>query len=139
MNVEQKSIVLRARERGFHLVTSEILSQLDLAAVSKGTLNLFLQHSSASLSINENCDPGVRDDMEAFFNDIADEEKPYFTHTCEGRDDMPAHLKSVMLGVSLTIPVTDGALNMGTWQGIYLNEHRDRGGSRRIIATLIGV
>jgi secondary thiamine-phosphate synthase enzyme len=138
MIVEQKSIVLRARARGFHLVTSEILSQLDLSVVSKGTLNLFLQHSSASLSINENCDPGVRDDMEAFFSDVADD-KPYFTHTYEGRDDMPAHLKSVMLGVSLTIPVTDGTLNMGTWQGIYLNEHRDRGGSRRVIATLIGV
>ena len=139
MIVEQWRIALRPRGRGFHLVTSEILSQLELSAVSKGTLHLFLQHSSASLSINENCDPSVRDDMEAFFNDIVDEEKPYFTHTYEGRDDMPAHLKSVMLGVSLAIPVTDGELNMGTWQGIYLNEHRDHGGSRRIIATLMGV
>ena len=139
MIVEQWRIALRPRGRGFHLVTSEILSQLELSAVSKGTLHLFLQHSSASLSINENCDPSVRDDMEAFFNDIVDEEKPYFTHTYEGRDDMPAHLKSVMLGVSLTIPVTDGELSMGTWQGIYLNEHRDHGGSRRIIATLMGV
>ncbi len=139
MIVEQWRIALRPRGRGFHLVTSEILSQLELSAVTKGTLHLFLQHSSASLSINENCDPSVRDDMEAYFNDIVDEEKPYFTHTYEGRDDMPAHLKSVMLGVSLTIPVTDGELNMGTWQGIYLNEHRDHGGSRRIIATLMGV
>ena len=138
MIVEQRSIALRARGRGFHLVTSEILSRLDLSAVSRGTLNLFLQHSSASLSINENCDPSVRGDMEVFFNDLADG-KPYYTHTYEGEDDMPAHLKSVMLGVSLTIPVTDGRLNMGTWQGIYLNEHRDDGGSRRIIATLIGV
>ncbi len=102
-------------------------------------LNLFLQHSSASLSINENCDPSVRDDMESFFNDVVDEGKSYFTHTYEGSDDMPAHLKSVMLGVSLNIPVTKGDLNMGTWQGIYLNEHRDHGGSRRIVATLTGV
>ncbi|MDX1295390.1 MAG: secondary thiamine-phosphate synthase enzyme YjbQ [Sulfurimonadaceae bacterium] len=139
MIVEQSEIILRARPRGFHLVTSEITSQIDLSEVRAGTLNLFLKHSSASLSINENCDPSVRDDMENFFNDIVDEDKPYFTHTYEGSDDMPAHLKSVMLGVSLTIPVTDGRLNMGTWQGIYLNEHRDHGGSRRIVATITGV
>ena len=138
MIVEQRSIALRARGRGFHLVTSEILSRLDLSAVSRGTLNLFLQHSSASLSINENCDPSVRGDMEVFFNDLADG-KPYYTHTYEGEDDMPAHLKSVMLGVSLTIPVTDGRLNMGTWQGIYLNEHRDFASSRRLIITVQGV
>jgi secondary thiamine-phosphate synthase enzyme len=139
MIVEQSEIILRARPRGFHLVTSEITSQVDLSEVRVGTVNLFLKHSSASLSINENCDPSVRDDMENFFNDIVDENKPYFTHTYEGSDDMPAHLKSVMLGVSLTIPVTDGRLNMGTWQGIYLNEHRDHGGSRHIVATVTGV
>lgn len=139
MIVEQWTVRLSPRARGFHLVTSEILSQVELSGVRRGTLNLFLQHSSASLSINENCDPSVRDDMEAFFNDVVDETKSYFTHTYEGSDDMPAHLKSVMLGVSLTIPVADGTLNMGTWQGIYLNEHRDHGGSRRIVATLTGV
>lgn len=139
MIVRQWQIALGPKRRGFHLVTSEILSQVSLADVKMGTLNLFLQHSSASLSINENCDPSVRDDMEAFFNDVVDETKPYFTHTYEGSDDMPAHLKSVMLGVSLTIPVTDGALSMGTWQGIYLNEHRNHGDRRQIVATLTGV
>ena len=139
MIVEQQEIVLRPRGRGFHLVTSEIVAKLELSNVKKGVLQLFLQHSSASLSINENCDPEVRVDMEAFFNDVVAEDKTYYTHTYEGADDMPAHLKSVMLGVSLSIPVTDGALNMGTWQGIYLNEHRDRGGARRIVATLMGV
>jgi len=139
MIVRQTLIDLKARPRGFHLVTSEILAQIDLSGVEAGTLNLFLQHSSASLSINENCDPDVRRDMEAFFNRNVPEESAYFTHTLEGADDMPAHIKSVMLGVSLTIPVTSGRLNMGNWQGIYLNEHRNRGAKRRIVATLTGV
>ena len=138
MIVEQHEIVLRPKGRGFHLVTPEIVSQIELSKVKAGVLHLFLQHSSASLSINENCDPEVREDMEAFFNDVVAEEKPYYTHTYEGPDDMPAHLKSVILGVSLSIPITQGSLNMGTWQGIYLNEHRDRAGARRIVATVMG-
>lgn len=139
MIARQFEIRLHPRQRGFHLVTEELLEQIDLSGVAAGTLHLFLQHSSASLAINENCDPSVRQDMEAYFNDIVDEETPYFTHTYEGSDDMPAHLKSVMLGVSLTLPVTKGRVNLGTWQGIYLNEHRNHGGSRRIVATLTGV
>ena len=139
MIVRQSELQLAPRSRGFHLVTPEITRQLDLSGVTAGVLHLFLKHSSASICINENCDPDVREDMEAFFNDVVSEETPYFLHTCEGRDDMPAHLKSAILGVSLCIPVTEGELNLGTWQGIYLNEHRDRGGSRRLVATLTGV
>lgn len=139
MIVEQVEIRLRPRGRGFHLITSEVQGQLDLSNVTKGVVHLFLMHSSASLSINENCDSSVRTDMERYFNDVVSEDTPYFTHTDEGRDDMPAHIKSVMLGVSLTIPITKGRLRMGTWQGIYLNEHRNHGGERRIVATVTGV
>lgn len=102
-------------------------------------MHLFLKHTSASLALGENYEANVRDDLENFFNDIVDENKPYFTHTYEGKDDMPAHIKSLMMGVSLTIPITDGGLNLGTWQGIYLNEHRDRGGSREVLATVMGI
>jgi secondary thiamine-phosphate synthase enzyme len=135
----QKQIVLPSRKRGFHLVTSEIVSRLpELSSVRRGILHLFIQHTSASLTINENADPSVRSDLERHFNEIAPEDAPYYTHDSEGSDDMPAHIKSSLLGSSLTIPVTDGSLNLGTWQGIYLCEHRDRGGSRSIVATICG-
>jgi secondary thiamine-phosphate synthase enzyme len=135
----QKQIVLPSRKRGFHLVTSEIVSRLpELSSVQRGILHLFIQHTSASLTINENADPFVRSDLERHFDELAPEDAPYYTHDAEGPDDMPAHIKSSLLGSSLTIPVTDGSLNLGTWQGIYLCEHRDRGGSRSIVATVWG-
>jgi secondary thiamine-phosphate synthase enzyme len=135
----QKQIVLPSRKRGFHLVTSEIVSRLpELSSVRRGILHLFIQHTSASLTINENADPSVRSDLERHFNVLAPEDAPYYAHDSEGPDDMPAHIKSSLLGTSLTIPVTDGSLNLGTWQGIYLCEHRDRGGNRSIVATLWG-
>jgi secondary thiamine-phosphate synthase enzyme len=139
MSWTQKEFVLVPRKRGFHLVTSDILSRLpELTGIRRGILHIFIRHTSASLTINENADPSVRSDMERHFNVIAPENVPYYTHDTEGSDDMPAHLKSSLLGSSLTIPVTDGRLNLGTWQGIYLCEHRDRGGSREIVATLYG-
>ncbi len=106
-----------------------------MPSVETGLLHLFIKHTSASLSINENADPTVREDMENFYTDIADD-KPYYIHTYEGADDMPAHIKASMLGSSLTIPITNGRMNLGTWQGIYLGEHREHGGNRRIIMTL---
>lgn len=137
MTFLQKEISLRAKNRGFHIVTTEILSQIDISSISIGTMNLFLKHTSASLSINENVEPEVRTDMENLFNELCDD-KPYYRHTYEGDDDMPAHIKSSLLGVSLTIPITNGKLNLGTWQGIYLNEHRYNGGSRKVVITVIG-
>lgn len=138
MQIFQKEFSLKAKSRGFHLVTNEVLSNLDeIKNIQIGTLNLLLKHTSASLSINENCDSSVRSDMENFVNDVVSN-KSYFVHTYEGDDDMPAHIKSSLFGVSLTIPITNGKLNLGTWQGIYLGEHRDFGGSRKIVATIIG-
>ncbi len=135
----QHTIQLRARQRGFHLVTDEIEQALpELRKVRTGLLHLLLQHTSASLTLNENADPTVRSDFEAFFNRAVPENEPYYQHTYEGPDDLPAHFKSSILGVSLVLPVTNGRLNLGTWQGIYLGEHRDHGGSRRILATLQG-
>lgn len=135
----QQSIQLRARSRGFHLVTDEIEQALpEMRKVKTGLLHLLLQHTSASLTLNENADPTVRSDFEAFFNRAVPENEPYYQHTYEGPDDLPAHFKSSILGVSLMLPVTNGRLNLGTWQGIYLGEHRDHGGSRRILATLQG-
>jgi len=135
----QKTISLSARKRGFHLVTSEIVSMLpELSSVRRGLLHLFIQHTSASLTVNENADPSVRSDLERHFNELAPEDAPYYTHDSEGPDDMPAHIKSSLLGCSLIVPVTDGRLNLGTWQGIYLCEHRDRGGSRSVVATIWG-
>ncbi|WP_417532843.1 secondary thiamine-phosphate synthase enzyme YjbQ [Marinobacterium stanieri] len=135
----QHTIQLRARQRGFHLVTDEIEQALpELRKVKTGLLHLLLQHTSASLTLNENADPTVRSDFEAFFNRAVPENEPYYQHTYEGPDDLPAHFKSSILGVSLMLPVTNGRLNLGTWQGIYLGEHRDHGGSRRILATLQG-
>jgi secondary thiamine-phosphate synthase enzyme len=135
----QKEVDLIKRPRGFHLVTRDVLSALpELGAVKIGLLHLFMQHTSASLAINENADPDVRADMEAYFSKIVPENEPYFKHTLEGSDDMPAHLKAVMLGSELTIPVGQGQLLLGVWQGIYLCEHRELAGRRKIIATLNG-
>jgi len=135
----QQIIKLRARSRGFHLVTDEIEQALpELRRVQTGLLHLLLQHTSASLTLNENADPTVRADFEAFFSRAVPENEPYYQHTFEGPDDLPAHFKSSLLGVSLTLPVSGGQLALGTWQGIYLGEHRNQGGSRRIIATLQG-
>lgn len=133
----QVEITLRPHARGFHLVTEEIVRQLP-PLPQTGLLNLFIQHTSAALSINENCDPDVRDDMEQIFNRLIRERESWYTHTLEGWDDMPAHAKSTMIGVSLSVPVTRGQLNLGTWQGIYLCEFRNHGGPRRIVATIIG-
>ncbi len=135
----QTEILLTARPRGFHLVTREILQSLpNLQDYSLGLAHFFIQHTSASLAINENADPSVRVDMENYFNRSIPENAPYFTHTLEGADDMPAHLKAVMIGPELTIPIKKGKLLLGTWQGIYLCEHRNHGGPRRIVATMTG-
>ena len=135
----QRVIELRARSKGFHLITDEIVDQLpELNELRVGLLHLFIQHTSASLSINENADPSVRRDMQAHFSHTVPENAPYYEHTMEGPDDMPAHIRTVTLGESLTIPVADGRPAFGTWQGIYLGEHRNQGGNRRIVATLNG-
>lgn len=135
----QKTIRLQPRGRGFHLITSEVLTQLpELVSLQVGLLHLFIQHTSASLCINENADPTVRSDMEKHFNQAVPENAPYYDHTLEGADDMPAHIKSVTLGCSLSIPVRQGRLALGTWQGIYLGEHRNQGGARTLVATLHG-
>ena len=135
----QKGIKLRSRSRGFHLVTSEIISQIpEIRTVRHGELHVFIKHTSASLTLNENADPTVREDFEKHFNKLAPEHAPYYEHDTEGSDDMPAHLKSSMLGSSVSIPVTDGKLNLGTWQGIYFCEHRNDGGERELVLTLIG-
>ncbi|WP_286264371.1 secondary thiamine-phosphate synthase enzyme YjbQ [Thalassotalea atypica] len=136
---QQQTISLTARTRGFHLITNDIIRQLPvLANIECGLLHLFIQHSSASLTINENADPTVRSDMEAHFNQFVPENARYYQHTYEGSDDMPAHIKASTLGASVSIPITNGRLNLGTWQGIYLGEHRDHGGERTIIATIQG-
>ncbi|MEX9214507.1 secondary thiamine-phosphate synthase enzyme YjbQ [Providencia rettgeri] len=135
----QKEIQLSAKARGFHLVTEEIFKQLpELSLINVGLANIFIQHTSASLTINENADYTVREDFESFFNQAVPENEPYYKHDYEGSDDMPAHLKSSLLGASLTIPITKGRLNLGRWQGIYLCEHRNYGGKRRLIITLQG-
>ncbi|MCG9731320.1 secondary thiamine-phosphate synthase enzyme YjbQ [Shewanella sp. Isolate13] len=135
----QKLLTLKPQPRGFHLITDEIEQSLkELSNIKMGTAHLLLQHTSASLTLNENADPSVRADFEAYINRLAPEKAPYYTHTYEGDDDMPAHLKSSLLGVSITIPISNGRFNLGTWQGIYLGEHRDNGGSRRILITLHG-
>ncbi|MFH1194732.1 MAG: secondary thiamine-phosphate synthase enzyme YjbQ [bacterium] len=135
----QKEITLKPRKRGFHIITHEIESQLpELKNIKTGIANIFIQHTSASLTINENVSPDVRIDMESYFNKMVPENAPYYEHTLEGADDMPAHIKSSILGQSLTIPVTNGQFNLGTWQGIYLCEHRNYGGTRKIIITING-
>ena len=132
----QTEIQLRPRPRGFHLITDEIIRQLPELPPT-GMLNLFVKHTSCGLCINENADPDVRHDLGNIFDRLVPENQAYYTHTLEGSDDMPSHAKSVMSGVSLNIPITDGRLNLGIWQGVYLCEYRNRGGSRRIVATII--
>ncbi|HCB41464.1 MAG TPA: hypothetical protein DEP56_00010 [Pseudomonas sp.] len=135
----QKEIRLKPRARGFYLIDDEILRALpELTDVRVGLLHLWLQHTSASLTVNENADPLVRGDFEAFFRRAVPDDAPYFKHTYEGPDDMTAHIKSSLLGVQLTLPVTAGRLAVGTWQGLYLGEHREHAGSRRVLATLQG-
>jgi secondary thiamine-phosphate synthase enzyme len=135
----QKTLSLSARSRGFHLITAEIVQGLpELRDYRIGLAHLFLQHTSASLTLNENADPTVRTDFESYFNRAVPESSRYFVHTTEGADDMPAHLKSSLLGASLSIPITDGCLRLGTWQGIYLCEHRNRASGRRLTVTLCG-
>ncbi len=135
----QREIRLTPRTRGFHLVTADILAALpELRQFNVGLLHLLLQHTSAALTLNENADPAVRRDFESHFNRAVPENQPYYTHRDEGPDDMPAHLKSSLLGASLTLPLQQGRLALGTWQGIYLCEHRNQGGARRILATLHG-
>lgn len=138
MATQQTTIRIAAKPRGFHLITRDIEAALaNFDAVEAGVLQVFIQHTSASLTINENADPTVRQDFESHFNEFVPENAPYYRHTCEGPDDMPAHLKASILGSSVTIPVTQGRLNMGTWQSVYLCEHRDHGGSRSLVLTLI--
>ena len=135
----QREIRLRPRPRGFHLVTREVLEGIpEVGDVRVGLLHVFIRHTSAALTLNENASPDVRDDFEAYFNAVVPEDAPYWTHTIEGPDDMPAHIKASLLGPSLSLPVRDGALALGTWQGIYLCEHRDHGGARSLVATLSG-
>lgn len=135
----QKVMTLRPRSRGFHLITDEVLAEIpEIADVTVGLLHIFIKHTSASLTINENADPTVRDDFEQYFSRAVPEGEHYYTHTLEGDDDLPAHIKSSLLGSELTIPITDGLLNCGVWQGIYLCEHRNHGGARSLVVTLQG-
>lgn len=139
MNIFQKEIHLTPKSRGFHLVTREILEQLpELSEFSVGLANIFICHTSASLTLNENADPDVRVDFESHFNESVPENAPYYVHTIEGPDDMPAHIKASILGSSVTVPVTNGRFNVGIWQGVYLCEHRNNGGSRKLIVTIYG-
>ena len=136
----QKRIKLTPRARGFHLITDEIMGQLpEISSVEIGLAHLLLQHTSASISINENADSLVRGDMESHFNELVPENAPYYKHTYEGADDMPAHIKSSLLGCELNIPIRKGRLLLGNWQGLYLGEHREHGGSRRLVVTIQGV
>jgi secondary thiamine-phosphate synthase enzyme len=138
LRIFQQEISLKPKKRGFHLITDEIENNLKyLENINIGTAQIFIKHTSCSLSLNENCDSSVRDDMESFFSDIVDD-KHYYTHTYEGDDDMPAHIKSSLIGSNLTIPITNGRFNLGTWQGIYLCEHRYSGGSRKVVVTIMG-
>lgn len=135
--IQQIEFTLRSRSRGFHLITDEVLCHLPpLPAI--GLLHLFVKHTSCGLSICENADPDVRVDLEAIYNHLVKEREPYYMHVLEGDDDMPAHAKSVLTGVELTIPITRGQLNLGTWQGIYLCEFRNHGAGRHVVATIFG-
>jgi len=139
MTTYQKEIRLPALGRGFHLVTDHITRGMpEIRDISIGFLQVFLKHTSASLTLNENADPTVRTDFESHFNRLVPENASYFRHTSEGPDDMPAHLKCSILGSSVLVPITSGRLNLGTWQGIYLCEHRNRGGSRKVVVTAFG-
>ena len=134
--IQQTEFRLSAKRRGCHSVTREILDNIAMPLPKAGLLNLFVQHTSCALTINENADPDVRSDMEKIMNHMVKESEPYYDHVFEGADDMPAHAKCSLFGVSITIPITNGRLNLGTWQGIYLCEFRDYGGARKIVATI---
>ena len=135
----QEEIKLSAKKRGFHLITSELLTlSQNIKSFDVGQLHLFIKHTSASLTINENADPDVRKDLESHFNQFAPENAHYYQHTLEGSDDMPAHIKNCILGTSLTVPISNGMLNMGIWQGIYLCEHRNHASGRSLVATIQG-
>jgi secondary thiamine-phosphate synthase enzyme len=139
MRWHQTEVRLKPRARGFHLVTSEIVSAVpELRQFRVGLAHFFIQHTSASLAVNENADPDVRGDLERWFDRAVPEDAPYFEHTAEGSDDMPAHIKATVVGASVTIPIRSGRLALGTWQGIYLGEHRDSGGARTVVVTLAG-
>ena len=139
MSWYQKNIHIVSNMRGFNLITSHIIESIpEISKYKIGKLDLFIKHTSASLTINENADPTVREDLESYFNKYVPENEPYFKHTFEGADDMPAHIKSVIIGNSISIPISNGKLNLGTWQGIYLCEHRDRPHTRKIVATING-
>ena len=135
----QREIRLRPQPRGFHLITREVVEALpELGELAVGLAHIHILHTSASLTLNENASPDVRDDFASWFDAVVPEDAPYWTHTMEGPDDMPAHIKASVLGPSLTLPVRDGRFALGTWQGIYLCEHRDRGGARSLVVTLVG-
>ncbi len=139
MKTFQKQITLKAYRRGFHLITNTILDCIpEIKEINTGVLHVFIKHTSASLTINENVDPSVRQDIESYINEKVPENAPYFRHTYEGPDDMPAHIKSSLLGSSIQIPITNGKINLGIWQGIYLGEHRNHGGQRTLILTSYG-
>ena len=135
----QKEITIEKKQKGFHLITDQLINQLpEINKIYIGLLNVFILHTSASITLNENMDSSVRDDFKSFFNRLVPENQNYFTHTYEGSDDMPAHLKASILGSALNIPISNGSLNLGTWQGIYLCEHRNNKPVRKIILTLNG-
>jgi len=139
MNLYQKEISLTPKGRGFHLVTEEIVKQIpEIKKIKTGLMHILIKHTSASITLNENYDPDVRLDMEKYFNRTVKENEPRYNHNSEGWDDMPALIKSTLIGNSLTIPISDGKLNLGTWQGIYLCEHRNHTGSRKIVVTIFG-
>lgn len=139
MKFIQKEIQLPPFSRGYHIITDTILEQLpEIQQIQVGMLQVFIKHTSASLTINENADPTVRQDFESHLNVLVPENQPYYKHTFEGSDDMPAHIKASLMGASVQIPITNGKLNLGTWQGIYLCEHRDNGGFRRLVITVLG-
>lgn len=138
MAVFQTEIALPAFSRGFHLITRKVQEALQICPIQTGICHVFIQHTSASLTINENADPTVRTDFESHFNKMVPENAPYYIHTYEGPDDMPAHIKASLLGSSVSLPLTGGQFNLGTWQGIYLCEHRDYGGRRKLVITVIG-
>ena len=139
MKIFQKEIKLKSYTRGFHLITDEILKSIpEITQINIGQIQVFIKHTSASLTINENADFTVRTDFESHFNKMVSENAPYYQHTYEGSDDMPAHIKASLLGASVQIPITNGKLNLGIWQGIYLCEHRNHGGSRNIVITAFG-
>lgn len=140
MKIFQKEIKLKPYNRGFHLITDTILDAIPgIKGIEMGQLQVFIKHTSASLTINENADDTVRMDFESHFNKMIPENAPYYKHTYEGADDMPAHIKASLLGASVQIPITDGKLNLGIWQGIYLCEHRDYGGARQIVISVFGI